>query len=243
MFYKKLCPNPAYVQKHQRDKQNDRQLRIDLAICKFLDDFSIYKLYTSLRHLQEDTNNHFGILLFGDAGTLKFLRQALGGLSHWIFVAVLVCAAFATFASTCIATALASFAARKVVVKRILTASAAWRNTRSPTATATCRAQELGAKTVRALDTLILIALCVCSHRVLVASRWSHTAFASCIHACIATALAALPAAKKIPFVILAARTRRAPIPAAFVFRGAPENTVLFVETRLCTFQLRNRLR
>merc|ERR1719382_1751637 len=182
MFYKKLCPNPAYVQKHQRDKQNDRQLRIDLAICKFLDDFSIYKLYTSLKHLQEDTNNHFGILLFGDAGTLKFLRQALGGLSHWIFVAVLVCTAFATFASTCIATTLASFTARKVVVKRILTARAAWRDTRSPTATATCRAQELGAETVRALDTLILIALCVSSHRVLVASGWSDTAFAACTH-------------------------------------------------------------
>jgi len=77
--------------------------------------FSIYKLYTSLK--QGDRNNDFGILLFGDADNLKFLRQALGGLSHWIFVAVHVCTEFATFASASIATALASFTARKTVVK------------------------------------------------------------------------------------------------------------------------------
>lgn len=96
--------------------------------------------------------------------------------------------------------------------------------------------------TVRALDTLIVIALCMSSHRVLVASGWSHTAFATCIHACIATALAAFSAAKKIPLVVLAARPRRATITAALVLRRAPKNIVLFVEARLCAFQLRDRL-
>lgn len=127
-------------------------------------------------------------------------------------------------------------------MKRVLTASAACRNTRSPTASVTCRAQELGAMTVHALDTLIVIALCVSSHRVLVASGWSHTAFAACIHARIATALAAFSATKKIPFVVAAARSRRASITAALVFRRAPENIVVFVEARLGAFQLRDRL-
>jgi len=175
--------------------------------------------------------------------TLKFLCQALGGFSHWILVAVLVRAALATCASACIAAALASFTARKIVAESILTADSAWRNARAPTATVTCSAQVFGATMSLALDALIVVALCVSSHRVLVASGRSHAAFAACIHACITTALAAFSTAEKVAFVVLAARPRRATIPAAFVLRRAPENIVLIVEARPCTLQFRYHLR
>lgn len=175
--------------------------------------------------------------------TLKFLCQALRGFSHWILVAVFVRAALATCASACIAAALASFTARKIVAESILTADSAWRNARAPTATVTCSAQVFGATMSLALDALIVVALCVSSHRVLVASRRSHAAFAACIHACITTALAAFSTAEKVAFVVLAARPRRASIPAAFVLRRAPENTVLIVEARPCALQFRYHLR
>jgi len=175
--------------------------------------------------------------------TLASLWQALGGLSHWIFIAMLVRAAFATCASACIAAALASFTARKIVAKSILTAHSAWRNARSATARVTCSAQVFGALTICALDALIVVALCVSSHRILVASGRSHAAFAACIHACITTALTAFSTAEKIVFVVLAARPRRASIPAAGVFRRAPEDVVLFVEACPCALKFRNRLR
>jgi len=175
--------------------------------------------------------------------TLKFLCQALGGFSHWILVAVLVRAALATCASACIAAALASFTARKIVAESILTADSAWRNARAPTATVTCSAQVFGALTSLALDALIVVALCVSSHRVLVASGRSHAAFAACIHACITTALTAFSTAEEIVVVVLAARPRRASIPAALIFRRAPEDVVLFVEACLRALKFRNRLR
>jgi len=175
--------------------------------------------------------------------TLASLWQALGGLSHWVFIAMLIRAAFATCASACIAAALASCTARKIVAESILTAHSAWRNARSTAARVACSAQVFGAARIYTLDALIVVALCVSSHRVLVASGWSHAAFAACIHACITTALTAFSTAEKIAFVVLAARPRRASIPAAFVLGRAPEDVILLVEACPCALKSRNRLR
>merc|ERR1712125_23926 len=221
------------------------------------------ELKSALQQLHEDANKHaanmvqYPTIKLGNGTafccnlaycslamrTLKFLCHALRGFSHWIFVAVLVRAAFAACASACVATALTSFTTRKIVAESILTADSACRNAGPPTATVACSAQVLGSRTSKALDALIVVALGVSSHRVLVASGRSHAAFAACIHACITAALTAFSAAEKIAFVVLAARPRRASIPAAFVLRRAPKHIVLVVEARPCTLQFRYHLR
>lgn len=174
--------------------------------------------------------------------TLKILSRALCVPSHWILIPIFVRAALAAFTSACIATASTSRAARKVVAESVHTALSAWRNTCSPATGVTCSTQKRGAAMIHTLDALILVALCVLSHRILIACGWSHATFAVGVHACITTAFTPLSAAKQITSVVCTARACRAAIPAAVVLRRTPENIVLVVEARLCTWIIRNIL-
>lgn len=151
-------------------------------------------------------------------------------------------AALAAFASACIAAASTSSTAWKVIADSIHTALATCRNTSSSTARVSRSTQEFGAMTISTFDTLILVTLCVLSHRILVTCGRSHAAFTVGIHACITTALTTLSAAKQIIFIVLAARARRAAISATFILRRAPENIVLRVEARLCALRFHNTL-
>lgn len=181
------------------------------------------------------------ILAFG-LRTRIFLIHALCVLSHWILVPIFVRAALAAFTSASIATASTFCAARKVVAESVHTALSAWRNTCSPATRVTCSTQKLGAVMIGTFDTLILVALCVLSHRILIACGWSHATFAVGVHACITTAFTPLSAAKRITLVILTARACRAAIPTAFVLCRTPENIVLVVKARPCSWIVRNLL-